>query len=179
MATIFKRVKGAIDFFSPSTVELPKKKLAALEELRQDFGEETYSDHLSRLMAQADNGDPIENNFENLAAISSRYDLLAPLARDTRAAQMEMAVALLNEKVSDVDAHIEAIKKATGESWPKIRLWCDEPAKGGAGTKKSGRVRVPTDVVRAIDNKVQEAKDDAARRRAKAEANKAAKASAA
>ena len=171
MATIFKRTKSGIDFYSPKEVEPPKKELAHLMAISRIFTPEELAAKMEMLKGESADGDEVEGSIESLEAISSRYELLAPMARDTRNAQVELAVTLLNEKVDDLDEHLRAIKRATGESWSKMRLWCDVPAEG-AGAKKTGQTRVPTSVLRMIDAEVKEAQVKAAARRAKAEAKK-------
>jgi hypothetical protein len=174
METIYKRVKGETDYFSDREVEPPKKKLAALEELREDFPAE-YEAMLATLTAQAAEGIEIVTDLDTLTAVTSRYDFLAPLARETRSAQVTMAVYLMNEKPKgSAEEHIEAIRKATGESWKNLRDWATEPAPAGK-PKDKAKLRVPTAVARALDDEIQKGKDMAAARRLKAEQNKAAK----
>ena len=178
MATIYKDSKSDISYYTPTAAEPPKKVLDGLEAARALFSEEEYLSKVAQAKSSAEVGEPISHNFENLSAVSGRADLLAPLARSSRNAMIEMAVDILNEKVSDVDKHIEAVKEATKENWAKIRLWCDVPTKG-AGKKKTGETRVPADVLRAIDEKVQEGVDAAAARKAKSDEKKAAEKAAA
>ena len=173
MATVYKSSKGNIDYFTPKEAELDKDAIKNLEGSKDHLPEGAYEHGLASIRAQADSGQPVEPNYDALKVVSARADLLNPLARQTRAAEIEMAVALMNEQVSSVETHLKAIKEATGEAWSGLRKWCDEPAVGGAGAKKSGKTRVPADVLRYINAGVQADKDAAAARRAKAASKKA------
>lgn len=125
-------------------------------------------------------------SITNLSAVTKRAELLSPLATDTRNARVAIGLTLLNESVSDLASHLKAVKDAADESWSTLQTWAQEPAQWVEGAdgkrklaKKSGAYRVPTDVQRYLDDRVKEDKAAAEQRKAKAEANKAAKAIAA
>jgi hypothetical protein len=171
MPTIYKRSKGGVDYYSSTAVAPPKGEVDALDKIRHHMTDEAYAEALENIRSQADSGDEVGPSFDSLKAVSGRYDFLSLPTRETRSAQIDMTVMLLNEKVSNIDAHIEAIKQATGEKWSNLRKWCDEPD-NRVGQKKSGKLRVPTDIARAIDDKVAEGQEKHAKRQATAKANK-------
>lgn len=174
MDPIYKRQKANITYFSLTAVDpdadLQTKLTVLKKNLEHGFmTQDEVDEKTAALNAAPDDVETVAANFDQLTAISDRYGLLTPLGTATRNAQIAMAVAMLNEKVSDVDAHVDQIKKATGEPWKIIRNWCDEPAQWGetkgkdGKTKKvlqpkTGTVRVPSDVIRALDAKVADQK---------------------
>lgn len=165
MAIIYKRSKGDITFFSDKEIEPPKEKLEALEFTRANMPPEAYDLTLASINAEADQGEETQATLANLTAASARWELLSPISSQTRAAQVQLAVDLMNEAPKDkLEAYLKDVKKSAKSSYSDLRKWADEPAPKGPGQTKSGKVRVPSHVIRFLDDEVDRLKEAAAKR---------------
>ncbi|WP_141014218.1 hypothetical protein [Nocardioides sambongensis] len=179
--TVYRRGEGAAHYFSSKESKPDPKELDDLAGYARLFDQAAYENAVAKLHAEHDNGEAQAHSIDVLRLVTKRYEFLSPKARETRNAQVDMVVALLNDDpapltpedeafpedkryTSALDKHLQQVQRATGESWGKLYDWCAVPAKG-PGQKKTGELRVPSQVAREIERRKEAASAKAPGRR--------------